>query len=227
MMWYRALNANFNRHLKNYTIIGKKQPVKSLRSGPHPHYRFFTYTDGIFENWQYVIMFSPATQELRPLAFHHTYLMTSSLPLSLINYFQPITFPIFFARSFWKSLHPFYPLFQTWKDNIYRTWGRIATSKTYLRLRFRGKGYYLYKSKRNSLSFRFGFSHRVYRYPGSVWYRLLSKTEIFIWGYYFYPIWTFAWSIKKIRPHNQYTGKGIRFSRQITYKKLGKVGSYR
>jgi hypothetical protein len=33
--------------------------------------------------------------------------------------------------------------------------------------------------------------------------------------------------LKKVRPYNLFTGKGVRFTRQILYKKIGKVGSYR
>lgn len=34
-------------------------------------------------------------------------------------------------------------------------------------------------------------------------------------------------SFKKIRPINIFTGKGVRFTRQIIYRKTGKVSSYR
>jgi hypothetical protein len=33
--------------------------------------------------------------------------------------------------------------------------------------------------------------------------------------------------IKSMRPINIFTGRGVRFSRQIIYKKVGKVSSYR
>ena len=227
MMWYRALSAHLSSHLKNNSVVGKKQPVQSLRALASHHFHPFYYTAGIFGNWNYVVMLNVASSTLTPVSLHPIYTFTHTLPLRCMDYLPSHQTLTFFSHFFWKARYVVYPYSQTWKDTVIRNWWGIATCKTYLRLRFRGKGYYLYKSKRNSLSFRFGFSHRVYRYPGAVWYRLLSKTEIFIWGHSFYPIWVFAWSIKGIRPHNQYTGKGIRFSRQITYKKLGKVGSYR
>jgi len=40
-------------------------------------------------------------------------------------------------------------------------------------------------------------------------------------------IYTSAHGIRNMRPINIFTGRGVRFSRQIIYRKVGKVSSYR
>ena len=96
-----------------------------------------------------------------------------------------------------------------------------------LKLKFRGKGFYLYKNKRNMLRFRFGFSHRVNRRFPNTHVRLTSKTSLMIFGYNWYDITHAGLYIWLVRPINVYTGKGIRFNRQIIYRKAGKMSTYR
>lgn len=52
-----------------------------------------------------------------------------------------------------------------------------------LKLKFRGKGFYLYRNARNVLRFRFGFSHRINRYFPTSNVRLTSKTSLMISGF--------------------------------------------
>lgn len=96
-----------------------------------------------------------------------------------------------------------------------------------LKLKFRGKGYYIYKNARNTIRFRFGFSHRRYRYFSVVNVRFTTKTSIFLSSINRKEMWSQGLRIFRTRPINLYTGKGIRFNKQRLYRKLGKVGSYR
>jgi ribosomal protein L6P/L9E len=57
--------------------------------------------------------------------------------------------------------------------------------------------------------------------------KFLSKTSIIVFGFELSDLVTVALGIKKMRPINIFTGRGVRFSRQIIYKKVGKVSSYR
>lgn len=226
-MWYRSIK-NINLiSPRNRIGPGKKQPVKSVRTKSSLSYKHYKSTFTTMAHWRYVVALCLHSNRLLPIIFSPNYIFSLPLPphtFKLNSLCQ--TFFQFHPASI-HLLHTFLPRFETWrKTSIHTMWG-IANFKVFWKLRFRGKGYYLYKSKRNTLSFRFGYSHRVYRYGGIVWFKLMSKTEIFMWGRAFEPIWRFAWSIKRIRPLNQYTSKGIKFIRQITYKKLGKVGSYR
>ena len=97
----------------------------------------------------------------------------------------------------------------------------------FLKLKFKGKGYYIFKNSRNTITPQFGFSHRIYIYSFSVLVKFLSKTTIFLFGLSKKDLLKNGLNIKNIRPINIFTGRGIRFAKQIVYRKVGKVSSYR
>lgn len=95
------------------------------------------------------------------------------------------------------------------------------------KIKFRGKGYYIYKNSRNTITPQFGFAHRIYIYSYFNIVKFLSKVKVFIFGLLKSDICTVSHAIKSKRPMNIFTGRGVRFARQIVYKKVGKVSSYR
>ena len=96
----------------------------------------------------------------------------------------------------------------------------------FLKLKFKGKGYYIYKNSRNTITSQFGHSHRIYIYSVFISVKFLTKTTVFLFGSSKTDILTTGYSIKKAKPINIFTGRGVRFSKQIIYKKTGKVSSY-
>lgn len=95
------------------------------------------------------------------------------------------------------------------------------------KIKFRGKGYYIYKNSRNTITPQFGFAHRIYMYSYFNVVKFLSKVKVFIFGLLKCDVWETSRDIKSKRPINIFTGRGVRFARQIIYKKVGKVSSYR
>jgi len=95
------------------------------------------------------------------------------------------------------------------------------------KVKFKGKGYYIYKNKRNTITPQFGYSHRLYLYSYFTSVKFLSKTSVFIFGLLKSDVITTSIGIKAMRPINIFTGRGVRFSREVIYKKVGKVSSYR
>lgn len=197
--------------------------MRKIASPFHTYRSAFTLMD----TWRYCVFYNNITKTVQPLLFSPWLFFITPLPLSHLVSTHPYAPLHTFHPSFHSTSQLWYLAQETWRQTATKIVWAATNLKTFMKVRFRGKGYYLYKSRRNTLSFRFGYSHRVYRYSGIMWFKLMSKTEIFIWGRSMSQVWRFAWSIKRIRPHNQYTGKGIRFLRQITYRKLGKIGSYR
>jgi hypothetical protein len=116
-----------------------------------------------------------------------------------------------------------YRLFLKHIDSVFTAFYRPYFRK----IKFKGKGYYIYKNKRNTITPQFGYSHRLYVYSYFVSVRFLSKTTIFVFGLLKTDIITTSLAIKAMRPINIFTGRGVRFSRQVIYKKVGKVSSYR
>lgn len=119
-------------------------------------------------------------------------------------------------------------------NSFYRTyWQELLTlfesfSKPFFKkLKFKGKGYYIYKNRRNTITPQFGYAHRLYVYSFFTSVRFLSKTSIIVFGLLKADVNLTALRIKRMRVINIFTGRGVRFSRQVIYKKVGKVSSYR
>lgn len=114
-------------------------------------------------------------------------------------------------------------LFWVYFKNIFYSFSKIFFKK----LKFKGKGYYIYKNKRNTIALRFGFSHIKRLFFFFTFVRFLSKTSIIIFGLCKKKITNASYKLHYVRPINIFTTKGIRFSRQIIYRKTGKISTYR
>lgn len=101
------------------------------------------------------------------------------------------------------------------------------TSFLFYKIKFKGKGYYIYKNKRNTITPQFGYSHRIYVYSYFNIVKFLTKTKILLFGFSKKDLVSTSNLLKSKRPINIFTGRGVRFSKQIVYKKTGKVSMYR
>lgn len=172
-------------------------------------------------NWNFTIIYNN-TKQVRIFYFYsNLYFFKFSLPLnkvsininrnlSLIQFNTPYTNNFF--NLYWSNLNLVFNCFH---------------KPFFLKLKFKGKGYYIFKNKRNTITPQFGYSHRLYLYAYFVSVKFLSKTSIFIFGVIKSDILKVGLGIYNMRPINIFTGRGVRFSRQIIYKKVGKVSSYR
>lgn len=97
----------------------------------------------------------------------------------------------------------------------------------FIKIRFKGKGYYMYKNLRNTIAPQFGYAHRVYVYAQATSVKFLSKTKIILFGLSKTDTLLASYQLKRVKPVNIFTGRGVRFARQILYRKTGKVSSYR
>ena len=91
---------------------------------------------------------------------------------------------------------------------------------------FIGKEYKLVISNRSTITFNFGFSHRYYIYNLNTVAVQLAKTKFMIYGLNFFNVLLKAKDFYYIKPLNIFTLRGIRFSKQIVFKKVGKVSLY-
>lgn len=98
---------------------------------------------------------------------------------------------------------------------------------SFVKIKFKGKGYYVYKGSRNTVTPQFNYYHRIYIYSFFSELKFIRKTSIIIFGYLIKDLIKVGTLIKSKRPINVFTGRGVRFARQIIYKKTGKVSSYR
>lgn len=95
------------------------------------------------------------------------------------------------------------------------------------KIKFKGKGYYIYRNKRNTIAMQLGYSHIVRIFAYKLELKFNTKTSFLMIGVNKANVSTLSISFKNKKPINIFTGKGIRFSKQIVYKKTGKVSSYR
>jgi len=96
------------------------------------------------------------------------------------------------------------------------------------KLRYKGKSFRWYR-KRGALVLRFGHSHLVTAVAPLVaarW-RRRGRMKILFFGSNFYELRHFLARVIRWRPMNLYHGRGLRFSRQVVYRKAGKVSAYR
>ena len=99
--------------------------------------------------------------------------------------------------------------------------------KKNIKVKFEGKGYYLYKNVRNTLAPKFGFAHRLYLYHFKSWIKVLSKTKLLFYNNDAQNCSLNATEVRLLRPRNPFTGRGVRFGRSIRFKKKGKVSSFK
>jgi len=104
---------------------------------------------------------------------------------------------------------------------------RVVNVPVFIKLKFKGKGYYLYKNLRNTITPQFNYAHVLYVYSPFISVKFLSKTSVLLFGFIISDLLLTSFSIKNMRKINIFTGRGVRFSKQIIYKKTGKVSSYR
>lgn len=117
----------------------------------------------------------------------------------------------------------FYSLFWSYFKFLFYSFSKIFFKK----LKFKGKGYYIYKNLRNTIALQFGYSHLYYLYSFNVTVKFLTKTTILLFGINLIDLYKNSYNLYNIKKINIFTGKGIRFSRQIIYRKTGKISSYR
>ena len=127
-----------------------------------------------------------------------------------------ITFHLLYTPAFYKMY---------WNNllTVFYSFSKLFFKK----LKFKGKGYYIYKNVRNTITPQFGHAHRIYMYSFYLSVKFLTKTTVFLFGSSKQDILTTAQLIHVAKPINVFTGRGVRFSRQVVYRKTGKVSSYR
>lgn len=223
MLWYGLKNLKWENNIYNLKLR-KKLKMRTLclnfsnKITINKH-NFFFYLP---PNWNSLIFkYNYSNFYLLSFLFSENYFFYLPLNLKFSKFYydkhvKVFNFNILFINNFFN----FY-----WKyfKNVFFSFSKIFFKK----LKFKGKGYYIYKTIRNTVALQFNYSHmnRVFGYFISL--KFISKTIIFMYGLNNVDIFKIGKKILLKRPHNIFTGKGVRFSKQIIYKKTGKISSYR
>lgn len=177
----------------------------------------------LFLPWFYSVLILKNTQ----LSLYYIYLSNYYIFVSFLlpkNYIK-LTFDEETNSIYYLSLNT-----NNFTKVYLSTISRIFTSFSksfFVKLKFKGKGYYIYKNLRNTIAPQFGYSHRIYIYS---WYnnvKFTSKSSLILFGLCLEDINKVSLSLQNFRKINVFTGRGVRFARQILYSKPGKVSTYR
>jgi hypothetical protein len=125
------------------------------------------------------------------------------------------------------SLTPYKSHFFLWYIRSMSLILHSLISLFFRKLKLRGKGYYVYKTARNTITHQLNHSHRTYIYSYYTYVKFLSKTSFLFFGLSKKDIFKVTARLKSSRPVNIFTGRGVRFAQQVVYKKTGKVSAYR
>lgn len=231
MMWYgKNLGNNLNINslistknmLKHRRLVIKKNAIFRTKFKKTQLSTFFFYFPSFWDS----VLFKPKNT----FSKKHTSLVFMYSPsyffiFPIYSHYNKIYFDkhssCYFFKDFYRNTY-----FLTFWKNFQKIFYSF-TSIFFKKLKFRGKGYYIYKNKRNTIAMQFGYSHIKRIFFFFTFVKFLSKTSIIIFGISNFHIDKAANKLVNIRPINIFTSKGMRFTRQIIYKKQGKISSYR
>ncbi len=186
-----------------------------------PSYSLYFYLS-VLSSWAFLCYSNKAFADYIYIYFYtQIYYFYFLFKRDTARIFFNATSSILTIRTFFYN--NFYVLYWVLLKNLFFTFSKLY----FIKLTFKGKGYYIYKGFRNTVALRFGYSHRYYLYAYNVSLLFLTKTTVLVFGLNKNDILYFAYSLYKAKPINIFTGRGVRFTRQIIYKKMGKVSSYR
>lgn len=200
---------NQNSIVYNRTITGKFQINKQT---------FRVYKPG---GWSAIILKNCKTNTKVIFFYSSLYYFKLSVPTDYLKLRFDYNSNCFSIHGLYINNN--YRLFTSSLDLVFNSFYKPFFRK----IKFKGKGYYIYKNKRNTITPQFGYSHRLYLYSYFTSVKFLSKTSVFVFGLTKRDVITTSVGIKDMRPINIFTGRGVRFAREVVYKKVGKVSSYR
>lgn len=206
------------RYRANLATRKLQQPVISFNSLPS---RVSSLV--IPSQWKFVLLEGASGSPIRYSIFLYT--STYFFNVSLASTTNHVRYDAQTSQlQFDYKLSPFtHSAFTSLLELLVSRFNRPVFSK----VKFQGKGYYVYKNARNTIAPQFGYAHRVYVYAQAVSVKFLSKTKVMIFGLSAGDVLAASSSLKSVKPINIFTGRGVRFARQIVYRKTGKVSSYR
>jgi hypothetical protein len=231
LLWYGKNLSNIpltslQNKLKNRRTIIKKNSIfrtKFKKSNLSP---FFLHLPSIWDSLLFIPKeFQNTTLPIKKNTLIFLYSESYFFIFPIYSFYNKIYYDPHTSCYFFKDYYrnTFFLLFWKKFQKIFHSFTRIFFRK----IKFKGKGYYIYKNKRNTIAMRFGYSHIKRLFFFFTYVKFLSKTSIIIFGINSTSINKASTILTNVRPINIFTSKGVRFTRQIIYKKQGKISSYR
>lgn len=224
-MWYGylqkpRLSLTLRSHKRSHN---KRQHVFGERLSKRDSYPKLVSTLYVPNPWKLLVLKSQTAQSLKYslYLYESNYFYNTLTPLGIQSLWFDSTTNVITIR------HAMRPYCYSLVLKSLQSTLTLFNKPFFLKLRFRGKGYYMYKNSRQTIAPQFGYAHRVYVYSQANSVKFLSKTKILLFGLSRTEITKTAYNLVSTKPVNIFTGRGVRFARQIVYRKVGKVSSYR
>lgn len=197
------------------TRLTPQRPRLSLPSLQHSLY--------IPNNWKVAYLKTRSGLTPNPIFYFYSKIYYFLLPLNL-NAFNVMFYSGNQSLLFRYRIKQHYThLYFMFIEDVLYSFSRIH----FMRIKFKGKGYYVYKNARNTIAPNFGYAHRLYVYGNGITIKFLTKRLVLIFGFTKNDLWDVGYRFRSTRPIKIFTGRGVRFSRQVVYRKVGKVSAYR
>ncbi len=162
------------------------------------NYIFYSYTNIYFTNLSYI----------KPKFSDFQIYFNGQMKTMIINKWRCSTVRTLFYKSLYKFWKQFYII-------------------SYAKIRYKGKGYKLYLKKENRIFFQFGLSHKWYVSDVYSHFFFLMKGKLLFLGLNKKVFYDFLFRLIRSRYLNIFTARGLRLSRQVVFKKVGKISAYR
>lgn len=221
MKWYGRYVFSYS-HRKSRLNWRSFYRSRNLSQVKYSSYGDHGYTISLFFPFPWKTIFLQRINSfLLCYAYSSAYFFFLPIPIKFVRVSYDSNVNVITLRSFFKN--NFYSLFWRHIKLVFFQMSKVF----FLKLKFKGKGYYIYKNARSTVATQLGYSHInvVYSYFLNV--KFLSKTSILLFGVNKFNLAKWGRTFYSLRPINIFTSKGIRFNKQIIYKKTGKISSYR
>ena len=146
------------------------------------------------------------------------------------NYYYIIKLPLkYFNIQFDKKLKLLNIKFINFNNNLLLYFNKLKliifsfSLFFFKKLKFKGKGYYMFKNKRNTFNLRLGYSHKLTMYCFNTYSLFLTKTSLIFFSKNKHNMVSNVLKLKNFKKINVFTGRGIRFNKQLIYKKVMKI----
>jgi hypothetical protein len=223
MMWYGVSSISIKNLIQNKNQYMKyRSKINSLSNKSKNTSKFFPIQFYLPPEWDFILI----------RKFRDTNTLSIYLYSDVYYFFLPIlkSYMFFYYEAqssvltflFFFKINP-HQIFWKYYSNLFHSFSKVFFKK----LKFKGKGYYIYKNSRNTIALQFGYSHLIYLYAFFINVKFLTKTTILMFGINKNNVTNRSFGLFNLRPFNIFTGKGIRFTRQVIYRKTGKLSSYR
>ncbi len=222
MKWYGLFNKSLKLIFNKKSNLIQKQKRSAIQQKHQINLNYFKTILYIPNFWQLLILKNFSITNYLYIYIYSSYYFFY-IPITIQNSIIKYDLQTKSLLIQFLFINNFMQLFFNNFKSIFFSFSKIFFKK----LKFKGKGYYIFKNKRNTIAFQLGYSHIVYLYSFFINVKFLSKTSIFMFGLNNINILKKSNEFFNLRKINIFTGKGIRFSRQIIYKKTGKISSYR